>query len=112
MSAFKDALKNDLKTVFFNVGEFAEMCNIDYDGVEYSAPVVIDKNILQDRKQSASDHEAELARREVMVYIMTESLPVTPQKNHYISINGQEFVIIDNSEDNCLHELVCEVFEE
>ena len=112
MCAFKEALKNDLKTVFFNVEEFAEMCNIDYDGVEYSAPVVIDKNILQDRKQSASDHEAELARREVMVYIMAESLPVTPQKNHCISINGQEYVIVENSGDNGLHELVCEVYEE
>lgn len=112
MSTFKEAVRNDLKTVFFNVGEFAEMCKIDYDGVEYSAPVVIDRNILQDRKQSASDHEAELARREVMIYIMSESLPVTPQKNHYISINGQEYVIVENSENNGLHELVCEVFEE
>lgn len=110
--AFKEALENDLKNIFFNVQEFAELCELDYDGAVYSVPVVIDKNVLQDRKNNSTDHEAELARRETMVYIRAESLPAIPRKNHYISINGLQYVITESSENKGVYELVCVEYEE
>lgn len=38
MSSFKDAVQEDLNSVFLNLDEFAETHTVYYDGEEYSDP--------------------------------------------------------------------------
>lgn len=53
--SFRDAVENDLRSVFLNLGEFAERRTIKYDGEIYeNIPVVLTGLKEQDRKRLSS----------------------------------------------------------
>ena len=58
MSSFKDAVQEDLNSVFLNPDEFAETHTVYYDGEEYSdIPIVMTGLSEKERvRQSISDH--------------------------------------------------------
>lgn len=58
MSGFKDAVQEDLNSVFLNLDEFAETHTVYYDGEEYSdIPIVMTGLSEKERvRQSISDH--------------------------------------------------------
>ena len=58
MSGFKDAVQEDLNSVFLNPDEFAETHTVYYDGEEYSdIPIVMTGLSEKERvRQSISDH--------------------------------------------------------
>ena len=58
MSSFKDAVQEDLNSVFLNLDEFAETHTVYYDGEEYSdIPIVMTGLSEKERvRQSISDH--------------------------------------------------------
>ena len=58
MSGFKDAVQEDLNSVFLNLDEFAETHTVYYDGEEYSdIPIIMTGLSEKERvRQSISDH--------------------------------------------------------
>lgn len=55
--SFKDVVQADSKSVFLNIGEFAETHTIKFDGEEYTdIPVAITKIKQSDRTILQSDH--------------------------------------------------------
>ena len=64
MSSFKDAVQEDLNSVFLNLDEFAETHTVYYDGEEYSdIPIVMTGLSEKERvRQSISDHAQGLYR--------------------------------------------------
>lgn len=57
MSGFKDAVRDDIGSVFLNAGEFAERRSVAYDGEVYHLiPVVLNGIKLSKRQQLANDH--------------------------------------------------------
>ncbi|MDO4301778.1 MAG: hypothetical protein Q4D26_10355 [Clostridia bacterium] len=104
---FKEALENDLKTVFHNNSEFAENVTIYYDGQEYeNIPAVIDKS-SKERKKDDDDKELILYTVDVTVYINMSDLGFIPKKNHNIFINDDEFKIVTSKEE--IGEIVLEL---
>lgn len=63
MSAFKDAVQEDLNSVFLNLDEFAETHTVYYDGEEYpDVPLVLTGLSEKERRQTISDHAQGLYR--------------------------------------------------
>lgn len=64
MSAFKDAVQEDLNSVFLNLDEFAETHTVYYDGEEYpDVPLVLTGLSEKERvRQAISDHAQGLYR--------------------------------------------------
>lgn len=57
MSAFKDAVRRDIGSVFLNLDEFAEKRSVRYDGETYHLiPVVLNGIKLSKRAQLTNDH--------------------------------------------------------
>lgn len=58
MSAFKDAVQEDLSSVFLNLGEFAETHTVYYDSEEYpDVPMILTGLSEKERvRQTISDH--------------------------------------------------------
>jgi len=75
MSGFKDMVAQDIRKVFLNADEFAQMRTIRYDGVEYpDIPVVLEGPVEEKRDQLADDHIQGLHMVTAVLYCAREDL--------------------------------------
>jgi len=82
---FKAQILEDLK-VFHNLGEFGTVTNLWYDGSKYTIPIVIDHEIVKDRKSLMNDHAEGINRVEVTIYLSFEDLGFIPKKGMTIEL--------------------------
>ena len=58
MSGFKDAVQEDLNSVFLNLDEFAETHTVYYDGEEYSDIPIVMTGLSEKERYCSSRREA------------------------------------------------------
>lgn len=93
---FKYQADQDIKKVFHNSGEFAEITEFYLDNEPIVAKVVLDYSEYNDRKKagrSEKDHVEGLYNVELIMYISLESLKKTPRKGQEIEINNEFYTI-------------------
>lgn len=96
MSGFKAMVKADLKSVFLNEKEFAELHTIVYDGKTYEdIPVVVTGIKEQERKLLVSDHGGKVRGLYLVTTVVHVSLDdmngVIPEKGMRFKINEGSF---------------------
>jgi uncharacterized protein YkvS len=96
---FKSQLKHDLKEVFFNADEHADMVKIEYNGKAYGIPVVIDSDGARERKRAAKDNADGIFIADMTVFINYDDMKVLPRKNQRIIINGKTYNIMKTGFD-------------
>lgn len=97
MSGFKDMVAADIRNVFLNTEEYAELRTIIYDGTTYDGPehkgipVVLTGLKEQDRRQLVSDHVQGLYLVSSVLHCAIDDLGGNqPEKGTRIKINDQE----------------------
>ena len=95
MSSFKDAVQEDLNSVFLNLDEFAETHTVYYDGEEYSdIPIVMTGLSEKERvRQSISDHAEGIYRVSRVLHCDIAALGgKQPEKDCKLGIDEDGFV--------------------
>lgn len=96
MSAFKDAVKADIKQVFINLLEFADVHNIN--GEEVAA--VIDRDILKERPNLTTSVEARaIFEEEIHIYVAYDDLVRKPVKDEILRLDGAIFIVEEVAEN-------------
>ena len=92
MSGFNDMVEADIKRVFTNPSEFAEIRTVIYDGVTYeNIPVVLSGIKEKDRRQLVSDHVQGLFLVTAVFHCAASDLGgVVPEKGTKIKISDSE----------------------
>lgn len=92
MSAFKDAVAADIRNVFLNPDEFAEIRTVRYDGNEYAdIPIILNGIKFDKRPQVASDHAQGLYRVTDILHLDRADLGgKLPERGTPIFINDRE----------------------
>ena len=90
---FKYQADQDIKKVFHNPGEFAEITEFYLDNKPIVAKVVLDYSEYNDRKKAGSDNAEGLYNVDLIMYISLESLKKTPRKGQEIEINNEFYTI-------------------
>jgi hypothetical protein len=107
MSGFKDVIENDIKAVFLNADEHAELSSVIYDGVTRKIPVILDRQMLKDRPvtMESGDHAQGIHLVTVTLYAAFSDLGVVPKNDKRITINDEEFRIVTST--NEMGQVVC-----
>jgi hypothetical protein len=107
MSAFKDVLDNDIKAVFLNADEHAELSHVIYDGVDREIPVILDRQMLQDRPvtKESGDHAKGIHLVTVTLYAAFSDFGFVPKQGKRITVNDEEFTIVTST--NEMRQVVC-----
>lgn len=92
MSGFKDMVASDNQKVFLNLGEFAELRTVKYDGESYTdIPAVLTGLKEKDRRQLVSDHVQGLYIVSSVLHCARSDLGgKQPERGTRISINDEE----------------------
>ncbi len=92
MSGFKDMVASDNQKVFLNLGEFAELRTVKYDGESYAdIPAVLTGLKEKDRRQLVSDHVQGLYIVSSVLHCARSDLGgKQPERGTRISINDEE----------------------
>ena len=92
MSRFKDMVKQDIRKVFLNTGEFAERRTVRYDGAEYpDIPVVLEGPVQEKRDRLADDHIRGLHMMTAVLYCAQEDLGgKVPKQGSSLEITTRE----------------------
>lgn len=104
MSTFKEAAAADVVNVFHNNNEFSEEKVIYYNGVRYTASVVISDFSPEEISRANDDYNDGIYIVEKTVYIPFESLGFLPSPNNRIEIDDYGYRII--SADSEMGEIV------
>lgn len=93
MSGFKSMVETDIKKVFINKDEFADLHTIIYDGVTYEdIPVVLTGIKEKDRQQLVWDHVQGLYLVTTVMHLAASDLNgVVPEKGTRIKISDGDF---------------------
>ena len=95
--SFKDMVAADIRKVFLNTDEFAELRTVRYDGMDYDGPehrgipIVLTGLKEQDRRQLVADHAQGLYLVASVLHCALDDLGgKQPEKGQRISINDEE----------------------
>jgi hypothetical protein len=95
--SFKDMVAADIRKVFLNTDEFAELRTVRYDGMDYDGPehrgipIVLTGLKEQDRRQLVTDHAQGLYLVASVLHCALDDLGgKQPEKGQRISINDEE----------------------
>lgn len=115
MSKFKDLIKKDISTIFFNADEFSEI-HILTDAKttspkRYKVRAIIDKLELIERQKGAqSNYTDGLYTNQLLIYVPIEDLPTRPAVGKMIYLDGQKVVYIvkDITEEDGVYSITIE----
>ena len=93
MVNFKAQLERDLKAVFLNGKEFAEVKEIGYNGNYYKVPVAIDSEGAKDRQKPSTDNAEGIFAVDMVMYAAYSDFGVMPKQGQPIEIDGDIFRI-------------------
>lgn len=97
MSAFKDMVAADVKAVFINQLEFADMHNIN--GVMVNA--VVDRDVIKDRQARAgvSEYSEGVFADEMLVYVAADDLTRKPVRGEIFRLDGGLYLVQEVAEN-------------
>lgn len=83
---FKDLVKSDIRDVFHNTAEFADVTRLQYDSEVYNIPAILDYSGAKDRNVPSSDNADGIFLVDLVVYIAQADITFEPRKDHNIEI--------------------------
>ncbi|AHN84823.1 ATP-binding sugar transporter family protein [Vibrio phage phi 2] len=96
MSAFKDAVANDIKAVFINGLEFADEHTINGQTVT----CVVDRDEIKERgTPSASEYAEGVFIEQVMIFVAKNDLPRVPVKGELLRLDGERYLVDEVAEN-------------
>lgn len=104
MSAFKDAVKKDVKTVFINSDEFAERHTIDGESVL----CIVDKDITAGRDGREVNFEGVFLNT-LTIYVSTANIENRPVEGQYIDFDGETYHVLNVSDEDGILVIIVEV---
>lgn len=106
--SFKDQVKKDIKAVFINPLEFADMHNID--GVDILC--VVDRDQLIERtSQSYSEYAEGVFKDLLHIYVDISDMSSKPVKGEILRLDGQIYIVQSTYEDMGVYEITVEANE-
>lgn len=103
---FKDQLKKDMKNVFFNTGEFAEIHNVSGKDV----PVIIDDDLFKEKYKTVETEGVVISGK--VIFIQKEHLKGEPKTGRNLKIDGKDYEIMDVSLKNNMYEIDLQKYTE
>lgn len=98
MSAFKDAIAKDVKTVFINLDEFAEEHNLNDEIVA----CIVDKDIISEQANKSEIREGVFVNT-LTIYVDVKDVKERPVKGEQIRLDDEWYFVEDVSvEDGVL----------
>lgn len=94
MKSFKELVEQDIRTVFHNAKEHADMTRVRYNGKDYEIPIIIDHAGARDRTKPSSDHADGIFIADLTVYISSYDLDIVPRKETQIEIGYDLYNIV------------------
>ena len=106
-SLFKQQVSKDIKSVFLNFNEFAEIMTVELGRYnEVDIPVVIDGDLLKERYKATDALFIDgVMSLETFIYIAIGDLPAPPVRGEMMRINGQLYIIKDINENMGVYEM-------
>ena len=93
MLSFKEQVKHDLKTVFHNTEEFADIMAFKYGRKIYKIPAVLDFTGVSERSRKSNDHADGIFPADATLYIQQADLNFIPRNGKNISVDKYDFTI-------------------
>ena len=104
MSAFKDAIKNDVKTVFINQDEFAEIHSVN--GADVSC--IIDKDITAGRDGREVNFEGVFVNT-LTIYVSSTDMDPRPVEGEILYLDGETYIVRNVSDEDGILAIIAEV---
>lgn len=96
MSRFKDAVAADIKQVFINPLEFAELHNVN----GFDIWIVVDKDVLKERLNVTSSQYVDgVFNEEMLLYVAAKDLPRRPVIGEILRLDDEVHLVTDVSEN-------------
>lgn len=113
MSAFKDQVAKDIKQVFINPLEFADMHNIRLVGwAGADVLCVIDRDETTERSSTSATEYAEgIFKQLYHLYVATTDLLRKPVENELLWIDNHRYLVFSVFEDMGMYEITLEANE-
>jgi hypothetical protein len=109
MSAFKDAIKKDVKSVFMNGEEFAENHTINGQIVT----CIIDKDINTEAQSAKGNITLEgVFVNTVTIYVSSDDIETRPVEGERLNVDGSFHVVRNVSDENGILAIVAEEFNQ
>ena len=90
---FKADVKNDLRDVFMNADEHADVVKVLYDGRAYELPVIVSGEGSKDRVTTMRDNADGVFLSGLKAYIAHSGIKIMPRKETRITIGGMAYMI-------------------
>lgn len=107
MSAFKEAVAKDNKSVFINLDEFAENHIINGDSV----PCIVDKDIIQDAGNAYGGLEYKGVFLNILtIYIAETDIKRRPVEGELLNLDGENYTVQNVSAEQGILSIVAGVY--
>lgn len=104
MSLFKDMIKNDLNSIFFNQDEFSEIATWNNKQIR----IINDKDELLERgKPTASEYTAGIYKNSMLIYTPASDFDnKRPKIGSIITLGKKIYTVQDVTEENDLYSIL------
>lgn len=102
MSSFKDQLKADIKNVFFNTSEFADMHDIDGKLI----PAIIDDEIMEEYENLKDYNYDGMYKVKLIVFVSLDSLEKIPVAESSLKVDGRKYFVLGTSKPDGMLKLI------
>ena len=93
---FKNDVKNDIGSVFFNSDEFAEPHTVNGGKMLIS----IDEAELSRRTNKGSSYEEGIHKKELLFYVAAAAFGKLPKINSQLTIDNGSFLVVDTKSES------------
>ena len=97
MSSFKDMVERDVKSVFLNTDEFAELHHVVYNEIAYDIPIILAQTTEKDRSVHVADHAQGIYLTTTTMYAAYSDMECVPEKGQRIVIGDIDYDIVESS---------------
>ena len=99
--SFKELLRQDVKTVFFNPAEFGEEHIVNGKPMQ----IIIDDNELTEREKRIQNHTDGMYSKQTLIYVSALDFGPLPGVGKPIKIDGATFIISDSMNEGGVYSL-------
>lgn len=101
---FKDALKEDLTDVFFNLDEFADTHTVD--GTKM--PAIVDEMENIEREKRMKSHMDGIHAREILLYVKASDFGPLPAQGRIIVLDSRKYTVLDAVDEGGVYSITME----
>ena len=110
---FKDHVANDLKNIYTNILEHAELTRVRYNSKRARRiPVIFDGDRQVERLNPPDDNVSDVFIVDMVIYIAAKHLNTTPRKDTRIEVGNTTYDIMRVSDEDGIFRLWLNIFDD